>query len=99
LFAEHNRPAALINAADGIHTRAISIINAARPCARRAINDCLGRNAGFPIRARNTNFIVARYGRARLGAARRGAARKFRDVYGTPAKTTSVPVHQSKKVN
>lgn len=31
------------------YTYTISIINAGRPCARRAINDCLGRNAGFPI--------------------------------------------------
>jgi len=54
-------------------------------CARGAgcaINDCLGRNAGFPIRA-ITNFIVARYSRGIRGIRGRESRRqrKFRDLH------------------
>lgn len=51
------------------HIHTISIINAGCLCTRCAINDCLGRNAGFPIRA-ITNFIVVRYSRGVWGGSR-----------------------------
>jgi len=63
-------------------------------CARGAgcaINDCLGRNAGFPIRA-ITNFIVARYSRGICGS--RDASENL-GIYIEYAKTTRARRSQS----
>jgi len=68
------------------HIHTISIINAGWLCTRCAINDCLGRNAGFPIRA-ITNFIVARYSRGIYEGGSRDASENL-GIYIEHAKTT-----------